>query len=126
VSRRASLPGAEELFRRTTRSTEAPSDPAGRPEATPKLSQQVAKSTKLQVASTDAAATPKAPKHDEKVTFYCTGEDLMALERARLKLRSEHGVSADRGRIVRAALAYVLEDFDARADDAILLRELEH
>ncbi|MGH2730076.1 MAG: cobyrinic acid a,c-diamide synthase [Actinomycetota bacterium] len=125
MSRRASLPGAEELFRRTSRSTEAPSDPAARPESQVE-SRQVAKSTKLQVASTEAAAIPKAPKHDEKVTFYCTGEDLMALERARLKLRSEHGVSADRGRIVRAALAYVLEDFDARGDDAILLRELEH
>ena len=124
MSRRASLPGAEELFRRTSRSTEAPSEPAARPTTT-KTSKQVAKSTKLQVASTDAEATPKAPKHDEKVTFYCTGEDLMALERARLKLRSEHGVSADRGRIVRAALGYVLEDFDARGDDAILLRELD-
>ena len=48
----------------------------------------------------------------------------MALEKARLELRSEHGVAADRGRIVRAALAYVLEDFDARTGDSILLRQL--
>ncbi len=48
----------------------------------------------------------------------------MGLERARLKLRAEHGIAADRGKIVRAALAYVLEDFDARADDSILLRRL--
>lgn len=48
----------------------------------------------------------------------------MALERARLKLRSEHGVAADRGRIVRAALSYVLEDFDARSEDSMLLRRL--
>jgi hypothetical protein len=34
-------------------------------------------------------------------------------------------VAADRGRIVRAALSYVLEDFDARGDDSILLRRLE-
>jgi hypothetical protein len=68
--------------------------------------------------------TRKAPKHDEKVTFYCTKEDLTALERARLELRSEHGIAADRGRIVRAALHYVLEDFEARAEDSILLRRL--
>ena len=118
MSPRASLPGAEELFRRTSerepRRDDAPS-------------KQEAKSTKLQVASSPSPAEtdPKrGPKHDEKVTFYCTGEDLMALERARLKLRSEHGVAADRGRIVRAALGYVLEDFDARADDSILLRRL--
>ena len=117
MSRRASLPGAEELFRKTTDREPRRAEPEP----------QEDKSTKLQVASdappaeTDAR---KAPKHDEKVTFYCTGEDLMALERARLKLRSEHGVAADRGRIVRAALGYVLEDFEARADDSILLRRL--
>jgi hypothetical protein len=49
----------------------------------------------------------------------------MALESARLRLRSDHGVAADRGRIVRAALGYVLEDFEARAEDSILLRRLE-
>jgi phage tail protein X len=48
----------------------------------------------------------------------------MQLEKARLALRAEHGVAADRGRIVRAALAYVLEDFAARADDSILIRHL--
>lgn len=48
----------------------------------------------------------------------------MAIEQARLKLRAEHGVAADRGRLVRAAMAYVLEDFEARADDSILLRRL--
>lgn len=116
MSRRASLPGADELFRRT-------SSPARR-EAEPAPKRQVPKATNLQVAEEAPAAGAKPPKHDEKVTFYCTGEDLMALERARLKLRSEHGVAADRGRIVRAALAYVLEDFDARSDDSILLRKL--
>lgn len=121
MSRRASLPGAEELFRRTTG-----------PAREAKVGQQVAKSTKLQVAdepqattqASPAPSTKKAPKHDEKVTFYCTGEDLMALEKARLSLRADHSIAADRGKIVRAALAYVLEDFDARADDSILLRQL--
>jgi hypothetical protein len=117
VSRRASLPGAEELFRRTSeRSREKP---ARAPEE-----KQVSKSTNLQVAPEGEASAPKAPKHEEKVTFYCTSDDLMALERARLALRSEHGVAADRGRIVRAALDYVLEDFEARAEDSILLRRL--
>jgi hypothetical protein len=121
VSRRASLPGAEELFRRTSSEK-----PQARPE--PARAPQEDKSTKLQVATPAPAAAPatgrKAPKHDEKITFYCTAEDLMSLEKARLELRSQHGVAADRGRIVRAALAYVLEDFEARADDSILLRKL--
>jgi hypothetical protein len=121
VSPRASLPGAEELFRRTTSPV-----PRTRPEADERP--QEAKSTKLQVAPPAETEAPsqsrKAPKHDEKITFYCTGEDLMGLERARLKLRAEHGIATDRGRIVRAALAYVLEDFEARSDDSILLRRL--
>ena len=120
MSRRASLPGAEELFRRTG----AERARAARPDAA--HSPQEDKSTKLQVAAPERPAAPaKAPKHDEKVTFYCTGDDLMALEQARLKLRSGQGIAADRGRIVRAALGYVLEDFDARGDDSILVRRLE-
>jgi len=83
----------------------------------------VDKSTKPQIASV-TEVPPKAPKHDEKITFYCTADDLMSLEKTRLALRSEHGVASDRGRIVRTALAYVLEDFEARAEDSILLRRL--
>ena len=125
MSPRASLPGAEELFRRTSPEKVAPRKPSS-------VDRQDAKSTKLQVASEPqqdpsevaGTASRKAPRHEEKVTFYCTAEDLMAIEQTRLKLRAEHGVAADRGRIVRAALAYVLEDFEARADDSILLRRL--
>lgn len=121
MSPRASLPGAEELFRRTSQEKVAPRKPSS-------TDRQDAKSTKLQVATEPPVETTagerKAPRHDEKITFYCTAEDLMAIEQTRLKLRAEHGVAADRGRIVRAALAYVLEDFEARADDSILLRRL--
>jgi hypothetical protein len=122
VSRRASLPGAEELFRRTG---ERRQEPRREPEAEPGA--EVDRSTKLQVAKTPPPAETgrKTPKHEEKITFYCTGEDLMHLEQARLKLRAEYGIGVDRGRIVRAALSYVLEDFDARGEDSILLRELE-
>ena len=122
MSRRASLPGAEELFRRTGERRQE-----SRREPEPETAAEVDKATKLQVAKSPAPAeaSQKAPKHDEKITFYCTGHDLMRLEQARLKLRADYGVGVDRGRIVRAALSYVLEDFDARGEDSILLRELE-
>ncbi|HEX2058593.1 MAG TPA: hypothetical protein VHI71_09505 [Actinomycetota bacterium] len=58
------------------------------------------------------------------MTFYCTNADLTALDSARLTLRSEHGIGADRGKVVRTALSYVLEDFEARGEDSILLRRL--
>lgn len=123
MSRRASLPGAEELFRRTTsegtKSTKKQDDSATNLQVAPP-----APSEAPAPAAAPAAATTKAPRHDEKVTFYCKGEDLLALENARLALRSKHGLAADRGKIVRAALAYVLEDFEARGDDSVLLRKL--
>jgi hypothetical protein len=120
VSRRASLPGAEELFRRTSNEPKTAREPEVA--VAPAPAPEVDKSTRLQVAEEPAK---KAPKHEEKITFYCTREDLMALEKTRLELRSVHGVAADRGRIVRAALHYVLEDFEARSNDSILLRELD-
>jgi hypothetical protein len=119
VSRRASLPGAEELFRRTApqRDRLSREGAVGDEETT---SPQEDKST----AQPEDKSTGRRRKHDEKITFYCTSEDVMALERARLALRGRHRVAADRGRIVRAALAYVLEDFEARGEDSILVHEL--
>lgn len=57
------------------------------------------------------------------MTFYCTREELLALERARLSLR-EYGANADRGRIVREALSYTLADLDANGQASILADRL--
>jgi len=63
-------------------------------------------------------------KHDEKITFYCSAEELFELERARLALRGDHGLVVDRGRIVREAVAVVLADLDAKGESSILVRRL--
>jgi hypothetical protein len=63
-------------------------------------------------------------KHDEKITVYISQDELLALETARLTLRGQHGVAADRGRIVRDAIAVLLADLDERGDDAVLVRRL--
>lgn len=57
------------------------------------------------------------------MTFYCTREELLALERARLLLK-EHGANADRGRIVREALSYTLADLDANGLASVLADRL--
>lgn len=119
MSRRASLPGADELFRPTGSRRGAPSE---KEDKSP--SSRGEKSTNLQVAD-PAPAGRKAPRHETKVTFYCTNADLTALDKARLTLRAEHGVGADRGKVVRTALSYVLEDFEARGEDSILMRRLQ-
>jgi hypothetical protein len=95
VSRRVSLPGADELFRATSTGSAAPAaDPAGR------------------------------QRHDEKITVYVSPEELVELERSRLTLRADHRLAVDRGRIVREALAVVLADLDAKGPDSILVRRL--
>jgi hypothetical protein len=63
-------------------------------------------------------------RHQEKITVYCSAEELLQLESARLTLRGHHGLAVDRGRIVREALAVLLADLDAKGDSSILVRRL--
>ena len=46
------------------------------------------------------------------------------LEQARLTLRARYGMAVDRGRIVREAIAAMLADSEASADDSELVRRL--
>ena len=72
-----------------------------------------------------AARTEKSrTKHEEKITVYCSAEELLALETARLTLRGQHGVAADRGRIVREAIAVLLADLEVHGEDSVLVRRL--
>ncbi|GAB3008161.1 hypothetical protein [Saccharothrix stipae] len=105
MTRRPSLPGASELFRLTTGA-----------------------------ASADAPATEPGPpaqrrgtgrqKHSTKITVYVSDEELLALEHARLALRGEHGLAVDRGRVVREAIAIVLDDLEGHGEDSLLVRRL--
>ena len=64
-------------------------------------------------------------KHDEKITVYISAEELLALESARLTLRGQHGVAADRGRIVREAISVLLADLGERGEDSVLVQRLK-
>jgi len=63
-------------------------------------------------------------RHEEKITVYCSAEELVDLEHARLALRADHGLAIDRGRIVREAVAVVLADLEAKGESSILVRRL--
>lgn len=102
MPRRVSLPGAEELFRATA-TRKAPTTP---------------------VPESDSGTASGRVRHDEKMTIYVTAAELLAVEQARLKLRSELGRSVDRGRLVRAALALALADLDAHGMDSELAERL--
>jgi hypothetical protein len=62
-------------------------------------------------------------KHPQKITVYLSPEELIDLERARLALL-RYGAAADRGRIVREAIAVLLADLDARGKDSLLARRI--
>ncbi len=108
MSRRVSLPAADDLFRPTSRARRAGGH------ADPPAEEPVAQ---------------KGPsgriRHDEKITVYVTfPQELMDLERARLTLRGEHGLAVDRGRLVREALHLVLADLETAGEDSPLVRRL--
>jgi hypothetical protein len=116
VPRRVSLPTADDLFR--------PTDEQARVRAVPDAPEQ----PEQEPAAEEAEAAPHKPsgrvRHDEKMTVYVTSDELLDLEHARLELRRHHGVAADRGRIVRAAIAMALADLDAHGEDSALVRRL--
>ena len=130
MSRRVSLPGADELFRATGGAGRAaePDEPtaaalAGPSGASMRLSSLRAGTPVIERPRRGGRPTGRE-KHDEKITVYVSPEELLTLERARLELRAGHGLAVDRGRIVREAVAVVLADLEAKGADSILVRRL--
>ncbi|PRX98648.1 hypothetical protein [Allonocardiopsis opalescens] len=109
AARRVNLPGAAELFRPTTPVAEA-SAGAGADHGRPQLR--------------TAEARAARQRRDEKITVYISGEELLALEHARLRLRATHGLVADRGKVVRTAVAELLADFEENGERSTLVRRL--
>ena len=112
---RASLPGASELFRPTSGMPDVESPAA--PESAP--------------ARADAAVeVPAVPtptgrvKHDQKITVYFSSEELYALEDAVLDLRRRHGLTLDRGRLVRTAVALAVADLAANGEQSAVVGQL--
>ena len=126
MSRRVSLPAADDLFRPTAPPGE--DRPAGDARETGvETGAETGAETGGDGAEGAGSRTKKPSgrvRHDEKMTVYVTSDELLDLEHARLVLRRSHGLAVDRGRIVREAIALVLADFDAQGDDSALVRRL--
>lgn len=116
MPRRVGLPGASELFRATgSPGPEGVAEPVERP--TPPRA--------LTPAPEPAGVRHTGRvRHDEKITVYVSSEELVALERLRLELRSEHGLAVDRGRLVRAAIASALAAVADEGSGADVIRRL--
>jgi hypothetical protein len=93
--RRVSLPGVHELLR--------PSGPGP--------------------ASDSGRQASGREAHSQKITVYLSVDELIDLERARLTLRGR-GISVDRGRLVREAIAVLLADLESGADASVITRRL--
>ncbi|WGT46239.1 hypothetical protein [Tessaracoccus lacteus] len=118
MNRRASLPGANELFRPTKNPAPIP-EPAVEPEP-----DNAAASPAGRGAAGSGPASGRV-RHDHKITVYFSEEELLALEDANLELRRTHGIRVDRGRIVRVAVAQALADLQANGAAAFLVSELD-
>jgi hypothetical protein len=62
--------------------------------------------------------------HPQKITVYLSFDELIDLERARLTLRGR-GISIDRGRLVREAIALLLADLESGGDASVSARRLQ-
>jgi hypothetical protein len=135
MTRRASLPGADELFRNNAPSLSAVREVVTEPVVAPSTSVAPVTSsspkTKKGVRSiprrrvTQADKSPSGrERHDEKITVYLSPDELFDLDQARLMLRGDLGLAVDRGRIVRESIAVIIADLESKGEQSILARRL--
>ncbi|MFA9445160.1 hypothetical protein [Egicoccus sp. AB-alg6-2] len=118
MNRRASLPGADELFRSTAGRDERPRSERSRTDDS---------RPRARLAPAPEAESPEASgrvRHDQKITVYLTAQELLDLEQARLRLRADFDIAVDRGRIVREAIAELLQELYERGPDSAMVRRL--
>jgi hypothetical protein len=132
MTRRASLPGADELFKQNSPALSAVREiapeptPVATPAATaaaPKAKKGVRSIPRRRVVSVDKSPSGRE-RHDEKITVYLSPDELFDLDQARLTLRGDLGLAVDRGRIVRESIAVIIADLEQKGDQSILARRL--
>jgi hypothetical protein len=135
MTRRASLPGADELFRANTPSLSAVRQmnvetvaaevaaPIQRVETPAKAKKGVRSVPRRRVTSLDKSPSGRE-RHDEKITVYLSADELFDLDQARLMVRGDLGLSVDRGRIVRESIAVIIADLESKGENSILARRL--
>jgi hypothetical protein len=125
MSRRVSLPGADELFRNTATLSAVPSSRENVEEiespisATPKVKSNAVRTTPRRRATAFDRAPSGREKHDEKITVYLSPDELYDLDQARLALRGDLGLAVD-----RESLSIIIADLEAKGDQSIIARRL--
>lgn len=122
MPRRVSMPSADDLFRPT-----ADRDDTGSPAEEDRGQAHESREPEQGAPPREERGRRRPSgrvRHDEKMTVYVTSQELLDIEHARLTLRHVHGLAADRGRLVREAVALVLADFEDRGADSEIVRRL--
>jgi len=135
MTRRASLPGADELFRNTAPSLSAVREVVVEPtvaptqtsapitSSSPRTKKGVRSIPRRRVTQVDKSPSGRE-RHDEKITVYLSPDELFDLDQARLMLRGDLGLAVDRGRIVRESIAVIIADLESKGEQSILARRL--
>lgn len=124
VSRRVSLPGADELFRSTEGARiDVETEPGDGAVDPPEAASDTASDHGGASSDTKREASGRV-RHDEKITVYVTADELLDLEHTRLRLRGRHRLAVDRGRIVREAIHLALEGVEAEGEASPLVQRL--
>ncbi|MBO2465971.1 hypothetical protein [Actinomadura violacea] len=141
-SRRVRLPGVDEIFRPTAPPPGPAPGPSGNPPGSGRAlpERAVPEHAGPEHAVAERAVPGAGPsrtvrpdggrrptgrqRHDSKITVYISSDELLALEQLRLRLRADHALTADRGRLVREAVAAMIGDFDALGEHSTLVRRL--
>ena len=135
MTRRASLPGADELFRTNSPALSAVRQSAPEPviespttsvAPTRSSSKKGVRSIPRRRVTTVEKSPSGRERHDEKITVYLSADELFDLDQARLMLRGDLGLAVDRGRIVRESIAVIVADLEAKGDQSILARRLRN
>ena len=135
MTRRANLPGADELFRSKAPALSSVPTQSIPDHATPLVAPAIAtpkapssKKGVRTIARRRVTTVDRSPsgreRHDEKITVYLSPDELFELDQARLQLRGDLGLAVDRGRIVRESIAVIIADLEAKGDQSILARRL--
>lgn len=135
MTRRASLPGADELFRSNSPALSsvrqsAPDQIIEAPATSVAPTRSSSKKGVRTIPRRRVTTVEKSPtgreRHDEKITIYLSSDELFDLDQARLMLRGDLGLAVDRGRIVRESIAVIVADLEAKGDQSILARRLRN
>lgn len=80
--------------------------------------------TDYQEPPANRSALEDEEEYNQRATFYFSDEQLLELEVVMLKLRTEQRLKVGKSEIMRAALDFILEDYNINKENCWLVRRI--